>query len=208
MKARVDYHVVLPAAAEALRDLDAVTRMVSLEPLLLELIRLRASQLNGCGLCVQLHTSRAQALGEHEQRLADVNEWRDAAAFSVRERAALGWCEALTLLPANGPADDAFALVAASFDPQEIVALTLAVIAVNAWNRLHLALGEPSHAGDGPASPSPTKGTTDPRLAKLAAGLEELEERIAKVRDDFQHATEGPPHPRYYEYDGQGITPF
>jgi AhpD family alkylhydroperoxidase len=208
MKARVDYQVVLPAAVEALRDLDAVTRMVSLEPRLLELVRIRASQVNGCRPCVQLHTSRAQALGESEERLAQVGVWRDTAAFSVRERAALNWCEAVTLPPASGAAEDAFEQVAASFDPQEIVALTLAVIAINAWNRLHLALGEPSRAAERPASPSPTKSTTDPRLAKLAAGLEELEERIAQVRDDFRHATEGPPHPRYYEYDGQGITPF
>ena len=205
MKARVDYHVVLPAAAEALRDLDAVTRTVSLEPRLLELVGLRASQLNGCGLCVQLHTSRAQALGEDEERLAKVGAWHDTAAFSVRERAALSWCEALTLLPANGAAEDAFEQVATSFDPQEIVALTLAVIAVNAWNRLRMALGEPSHVGKGPVPASTTKPKTDPRLAKLAAGLEELEAKIAEVRDDFNHATEGPPHPRYYE---QGITPF
>ena len=208
MKQRVDYHVVLPAAAEALRELDAVTRMVSLEPQLLELIRLRASQLNGCGFCVQLHTGRAQTLGEDERRLAEVGAWRDTAAFSVRERAALNWCEAVTLLPTNDAADDAFDQVAASFEPQEVVALTLAVIAINGWNRLHLALGEPSHAAKRPASPSPTKATTDPRLAKLAAGLEELEERIAQVRDDFRHATEGPPHPRYYEYNREGITPF
>jgi AhpD family alkylhydroperoxidase len=208
MTVRVDYRVVLPAAAEALRDLDGVSRMVSLEPRLLELIRLRASQLNGCGFGLQLHTNRARTLGEEEQRLVEVGAWRDSAAFSVRERAALSWCEALTLLPAMDAADDAYEQLSASFDPQEIVALTLAIIAVNGWNRLHIALGEPSRAGGRAAPPPAPPGTTDPRVTKLANGLRDLEEKIAQVRDDFRHATEGPPHPRYHEYDGQGPTPF
>lgn len=133
---RIDHKRVLPEARAALLGLDTVARKSSLEPALLELVRVRASQINGCAFCIDLHTREALARGEDERRLHLVAAWRHATCFSLRERAALAWCEALTLLPQTGAPDEDYEPLESLFSQHEIVALTVAVCAINGWNRL------------------------------------------------------------------------
>ena len=137
---RVDYTRTFPAAMKAMRGLEAAVHSSSLEPELLELVKLRASQINGCGYCVDMHTKDAEAMGVAEQRLHLCVVWREAPVYSARERAALAWTEALTLLPETGAPDDVYAEVAREFDDEEIVALTLAIVAINGWNRFAVGL--------------------------------------------------------------------
>lgn len=140
---RLDYRHELPDASRAMSELERVVEGSTLEPKLRELIKLRASQINGCAYCVDMHTKDAQAIGEDAQRLHLVAVWREAPVFSARERAALAWTEALTLLPQTGAPDDVYAEVAQQFDPAERVALTLAVVAINGWNRLAVGFRQP-----------------------------------------------------------------
>lgn len=123
--------------------LEQVVSASTLEPALRELVKLRASQINGCGYCIDMHTKDARAMGEDEERLHLVSAWREAPSFSPRERAALAWTEALTLLADTGAPDDAYDAMAAEFDPAEQVALTLAIIAINGWNRLAVGFRQP-----------------------------------------------------------------
>ncbi len=143
---RLDYAKTLPEANRAMSELEHVVDASTLEPKLRELVKLRASQLNGCAYCVDMHTKDAEAIGESEQRLHLAAVWREAPVYSERERAALAWTEALTLLPETGAPDDVYAEVARLFSPQEQVALTLAIIAINGWNRLSVGFRRP--AGD------------------------------------------------------------
>lgn len=140
---RLDYRVALPEASRAMMELERVVEGSTLEPALLELVKLRASELNGCAWCADMHTKDARAMGETEQRLYLVSMWREAPCYSDRERAALAWTEALTLLPQTGAPDDAYADVERCFDPAERVALTLAIIAINGWNRLNVGFRRP-----------------------------------------------------------------
>jgi AhpD family alkylhydroperoxidase len=211
---RIDYRVTLPAAVHALKTLDDVIRAVPLEPRLLELVRIRASQLNGCAYCVELHTNTARSLGEDEKRLTLLSVWRGTYIFSRRERAALTWCEALTDLATTVGTPGGYEDVSAVFADEEIVGLTLAIIAINGWNRLRIALDGPDGRRDG-VHPSPSTAVgTDPAALELAAHLRRLEEEIAEVRAEYERATAGPPSPRYYEsgsvhpeLDDQSITP-
>ena len=151
---RVDYRRVFPAAGKAMAGLEEAVRASPLEAPLLELVKLRASQLNGCGYCVDMHTKDAEAIGGEEQRLHLVVVWEEAPVYSPRERAALAWCEALTLLASSGAPDDVYDQVAAEFNPEEIVALTLAIVAINGWNRFAVGLRSPVGSyvrGDSPA---------------------------------------------------------
>lgn len=136
---RIDYRSVLPEAVRAMRGLEETVARSGLEPELLELVKLRASQLNGCAHCLDMHSKDALARGESPQRLHVLAAWREAPFYSERERAALAWCESLTLLPQTGAPDDVYAELAAAFDEEEIVALTLAIVAINGWNRLNIA---------------------------------------------------------------------
>ena len=140
---RLDYAKTLPEATRALSELERVVEDSTLEPKLRELVKLRASQLNGCGYCVDMHTKDAEAIGESAQRLHLAVVWREAPVYSERERAALAWTEALTLLPEAGAPDDVYAEVARLFTPQEQVALTVAIIAINGWNRLSVGFRRP-----------------------------------------------------------------
>lgn len=142
-RARLDYSKVLPAAAAAMAGLEQVVHASTLEPELLELVKVRASQINGCGYCLDMHTKDAAVLGMEPQRLHLVAAWREAPIYSDRERAALLWCEALTLLPGSGAPDPAYQAVAASFSPEEVVSLTLAIVAINGWNRLAVGFRTP-----------------------------------------------------------------
>src|SRR5579885_368808 len=132
---RLDYRTTFPAAVRAMLGLEDAVHDSSLEPELLELVRMRASQLNGCAYRLDMHSKDARARGESEQRLHVLAAWREAPFYSDRERAALAWCEALTLLPQSGAPDEVYAQVREQFGEEEIVALTLAIVAINGWNR-------------------------------------------------------------------------
>ena len=140
---RLDYRTTLPEASQAMSALERVVSSSTLEPELRELVKLRASQINGCAYCVDMHTKDARAMGEDEQRLHLVSVWREAPSLTDRERAALAWTEALTLLPETGAPDETYEAMAAEFDPAEQVALTLAIIAINGWNRLAVGFRQP-----------------------------------------------------------------
>jgi AhpD family alkylhydroperoxidase len=140
---RADYQRVFPAAMRAMAGLEKAMGESALEPGLRELVKVRASQLNGCAYCLDMHSKDARALGEDEQRLYLLNAWREAPFYSDRERAALVRCEALTLLPDSGAPDGVYAELAERFDEEEIVALTLAIVAINGWNRFAVGLRSP-----------------------------------------------------------------
>jgi len=157
MTARLDYRTELPDAIEAMSGLEKVVESSTLEPLLVELVKQRASQINGCAYCLDMHTKDAVAIGEDEQRLHLLAVWREAPFYTPRERAALAWTEALTLLPETGAPDDAYEAMAREFDPPEQVALSLAIVAINGWNRLAVGFRRPvgsyvSHRHQQPAA--------------------------------------------------------
>jgi AhpD family alkylhydroperoxidase len=139
----IDYAHILPEALGAMLGLERVVRAGGLEPLLLELVKVRASQINGCARCLEMHTKDARALGEDQERLDLVAVWREAPCFTSREQAALAWCEGLTRMAESGVCDESYRAVAQQFDQREIVELTLAVATINAWNRLNVGLGAP-----------------------------------------------------------------
>ena len=141
---RLDYASVLPAAPQALLGVEKVIASSSLEPTLLELVKVRVSQINGCAFCLDMHTKDARAIGESEQRLHLVAVWREASCFSERERAALAWSEAVTLLPESGAPDDVYDALRPVFSEEEIVALTLAISLINVWNRLSVGFRRPA----------------------------------------------------------------
>jgi AhpD family alkylhydroperoxidase len=123
----------------AMRGLEAYVRQSGLEPGLVVLVKTRASQLNGCAYCIDMHTKDARAHGETEQRLYALSAWRETPFFSERERAALAWTEAVTLV-ADAPIDEEdYADVRDHFDEKSLVDLTLAIVAINGWNRLSIA---------------------------------------------------------------------
>jgi AhpD family alkylhydroperoxidase len=137
---RIDYRNAFPAGVRAMTELERAVRSATLEPELLELVRIRASQINGCTYCLAMHNRDARARGEHQTRLDTVAAWREAPYYTARERAALAWCEALTELPRAGAPDDLYALVDAEFTGEEVAALTFAIVAINGWNRLAVGL--------------------------------------------------------------------
>jgi AhpD family alkylhydroperoxidase len=140
---RVDYTEAFPKGLEAMLGLEQAVRRSGLEAALLELVKLRASQLNGCAYCLDMHSKDARARGEDEQRLHVLAAWREASFYSPRERAALAWCEAVTLLPETGAPDEVFSEVEAQFSREEIAALTFQIVAINGWNRLAVGLRTP-----------------------------------------------------------------
>ena len=155
MDRRIDYGKAAPQGLTAFRQFQAYVDRCGLEPLLLELVKTRASQINGCAYCLDMHTKDARAAGETEQRLYALPAWREAPFYSERERAALAWTEAVTLI-ANGPIEDAlYEEVHRHFGEQELVDLTLAVIAINGWNRLAIPFRTPA----GSYQPSRTGGS-------------------------------------------------
>lgn len=141
---RLDYGRTLPAATRAMRGLEEVVEASTLEPKLRELVKLRASQINGCAFCVDMHTKDAIAIGEDSQRLNMVAVWREAPGFTPRERAALAWTEALTLISQTGASADVYDWMASEFDPEEQVALSLGIVAINGWNRFAIGFRVPA----------------------------------------------------------------
>jgi AhpD family alkylhydroperoxidase len=136
MKQRIQYYAVAPKAVEAMRGLQAYVDGSGLEAALIELVKTRASQINGCAYCVDLHTRDARKAGEGEERLYALAVWRESPFFSARERAALAWCEAVTLIAHDHVPDAVFEEARAHFSEKELVDLTFAVVAINGWNRL------------------------------------------------------------------------
>lgn len=119
----------------AMLNLEATVRKSSLEPALLELVKVRVSQINGCGHCLDMHTKDARAAGESEQRLYLLSAWSETSLYTDRERAALRWAEAVTRLENQRVPEDVYQLAREQFNEAEMVALTLAVASINAWNR-------------------------------------------------------------------------
>jgi AhpD family alkylhydroperoxidase len=140
MKPRIDLNTDAPAGAvQAMYGLEKYLRGCGLEHSLLHLLKTRASQVNGCAYCIDMHTTDARAGGETEQRLYALSAWRETPFFTDRERAALEWTEALTLVSENHVPDELYERVRAHFAAEELVNLSLAVVAINGWNRLAIS---------------------------------------------------------------------
>jgi AhpD family alkylhydroperoxidase len=136
MHTRLDWYKVSPNAYKAMAGLEGFVRNSGLEPALLELVRMRASQINGCAYCLDMHSKDARAAGETEQRLYALSAWRETPFYTERERAALAWTEALTLVHVDHVPDHVYDEVRKQLTEEETVALTMAVVAINGWNRL------------------------------------------------------------------------
>ena len=136
MSARLNYGAVAAGAQKAMLGLETYVRNSGLEKSLYELVKLRASYINGCAYCVDMHTKDARALGETEQRLYALPVWRETPFFTPRERAALAWCETVTLLAETGVPDEEYEAVRKHFTEEELVNLTMAIVVINGWNRL------------------------------------------------------------------------
>jgi len=136
MEQRLDFYKASPEAMKALMALEIAVSKLGIEPALQELVRLRASQINGCAFCVDLHTSDARKKGETERRLYAVSVWRETPFFTPRERAALAWTEAVTRVADTHVPDADYEALLAHFNEVESVNLTLAIGLINTWNRL------------------------------------------------------------------------
>ena len=152
---RVDYFTAAPGVARAMMGLEGylhkeATGDDKLPKRLLELVKIRASQLNQCAYCLDMHSKDARALGETEQRIYALSAWRETPFFDLRERAALSWTEALTRLEPGAVTDALFEHVHAQFNDRELSDLTLAICSINAWNRFGVAF-EPKVGSYSPA---------------------------------------------------------
>jgi AhpD family alkylhydroperoxidase len=136
MEPRLNVYDLAPEGVKALLALETFVRNSGLEKPLIELVKLRASQINGCAYCIDMHTHDARAAGETEQRLYCLSAWRECPFYTDRERAALEWTEAVTLITDGHVPDDVYERVRAHFSETELVNLNFAVIAINAWNRI------------------------------------------------------------------------
>ncbi len=140
MKARMDImNIAPPGAFKALMGLQEYVNKCGLEKSLLDLVFLRASQVNGCAYCIDMHTKDARARGESEQRLYELDAWRESPFYNDRERAALAWTEAVTLVAATRVPDEVYAEASREFSDIELMNLTIAVSAINTWNRINIA---------------------------------------------------------------------
>ncbi|MET4898751.1 carboxymuconolactone decarboxylase family protein [Sphingomonadaceae bacterium jetA1] len=131
-------HALAPEAIKAMTALGQSVAQSGLDHILLELVKLRVSQINGCAFCLHLHSTDLRRHGESEMRLYMLSAWRESTLYSARERAALGWAEALTLLAETGAPDADYDALKAVFTEPEQVWLTLAIGAINSWNRLQV----------------------------------------------------------------------
>src|SRR5438270_5885810 len=136
---RLEYQQVAPELYRAMLALDASVRRTGVDHRLLELIKIRASQINGCAFCIDMHTKDARAGGETEQRIYALSAWRDTPFFSARERAALALTEAITLVHDGQVPDEAYDQAAAHFEAAELAGLVWAATAINAWNRVAIS---------------------------------------------------------------------
>ena len=145
MEERLKYAKAAPQGYRAMAALQDYVDDCGLEPLLLELVKMRASQINGCAYCIDMHSKDARAMGESEQRLYELNAWHETPFYTDRERAALLWTEELTLISQDHAPDEIYNEVRQHFSEEELVNLTLAIVAINGWNRL--AIGFRSQPG-------------------------------------------------------------
>jgi AhpD family alkylhydroperoxidase len=154
MKQRINYLRVSPRAMQAMMGLQNYVNESGLEHNLLTLVKMRASQINGCAYCLDMHSKDARAAGETEQRLYMLNAWREAPLYSARERAALEWTEALTFLRDEHVPDAVFNAVREHFSEEELVNLSLAVVAITGWNQLSIAFRTEAGNYQVPARPA------------------------------------------------------
>jgi AhpD family alkylhydroperoxidase len=136
MQSRLEIQKIAPQAYRAMAGLESYVRNSGLEPSLILLVKLRASQINGCSYCIDMHTKDARADGESEQRLYALVAWRETPFFTDRERAALAWTEGLTLISDNQAPDNLYQEVRQRFTEEELVNLTMAIVTINGWNRI------------------------------------------------------------------------
>jgi AhpD family alkylhydroperoxidase len=136
MKPRMNYYQAAPDTIKALVAVEDRIKATGLEQSLIELVKTRASQINGCAFCINMHTADARKYGETEQRLYLLNAWRESPLYTERERAALGWTEALTLISETHAPDEDYGAMRAQFSEAEAVNLTVLIGAINAWNRV------------------------------------------------------------------------
>ena len=139
MKARIDLMHVNPGVIQAMLGLERQVRQAGFDQRLLDLVRMRASQINGCAYCLDMHSKETRANGETEQRLYGLDAWRETPYYSARERAALEWTEALTLVSETRVPDDVYERVREQFSEDELAHLSLAIVSINGWNRLNIA---------------------------------------------------------------------
>lgn len=135
----LDFKEVLPASADVMGSFSSVVEETDLKAALTELVKIRASQLNGCAYCLDLHVRKALDLGIDDRKLGSIAAWEESPLFDRRERVALAWTDALTEVQDGGVTDDLFERARAVFDDRELVALTITVVGINGWNRLWLA---------------------------------------------------------------------
>lgn len=162
MESRLDYSKVLPEGMRAVNALDRYSANSGLEPSLLELVKLRASQINGCAYCVDMHSKDARTKGETEQRLYSLSVWRETPYYTDRERAALAFTEAVTLIADRRVPDDVYAQARQQFSDEELVKLMIGIVIINTWNRFAITFG------DEPGSYQPQHFVTQPGQAALA----------------------------------------
>jgi len=136
MQSRLDIHKAAPQAYRAMAALETYVRNSGLEPGLLHLVKLRASQINGCAFCIDMHTKEARADGETEQRLYALSAWQETPFFTDRERAALAWAEVVTLIGETRAPDEVYEQTRQRFSELELVNLTMAIVVINGWNRI------------------------------------------------------------------------
>ena len=158
MQRKLDYNKVLPKGMKAMNDLDSYSQNCGLEPSLLDLIKLRASQLNDCAYCIDMHSKDARTGGETEQRLYSLSIWRETPYYTDRERAALAFTEAVTLIAERRVPDDVYKQAQQQFSEEELVKLMLGIVTINAWNRFTIF-------GDLPGSYQPNHFVTKPGQA-------------------------------------------
>jgi AhpD family alkylhydroperoxidase len=157
MQQRFEYPKIAPGVFHAMLGLEHYLDASGLEKTLLLLIKLRASQMNGCAYCIDMHWKELKAAGEQDQRLYELNAWEESPFYTERERAALAWTEAVTLVAENHAPDELYQRVRTQFSEKEIADLTLGVVAINGWNRLLIAARQ-------------TPGTYEVPKAKLTKG--------------------------------------
>jgi len=140
MEPRIDYMKAGRGVVEAMLGLERYLRQSGLEESLLNLVRMRASQINGCAYCIDMHWKDARALGENEQRLYGLDAWEESPYYTDRERAALAWTEALTNVREGHVSDEVYERVRPHFTEKELADLSLAITSINSWNRLNIAM--------------------------------------------------------------------
>lgn len=155
MERKLDYSKVLPKGMKTMNDLDSYSQNCGLEPSLLDLIKLRASQINDCAYCIDMHSKDARTGGETEQRLYSLSIWRETPYYTDRERAALAFTEAVTLIAERRVPDDVYKQAQQQFSEEELVKLMLGIVTINAWNRFTIF-------GDLPGSYQPNHFVTKP----------------------------------------------